>query len=102
MSLKKEYVNDNSICKVTFHLSKEVAGSARTVMLVGEFNQWNKEATPMLKLKDGSFETTLELKANQEYQFRYLLDNRIWEIGRNADDYIMSFSGNPDNAIVIV
>ena len=102
MALKKKYLEDSSLCKVTFSLSKEAARSAETVHLVGEFNDWDEKATPMKQLKDGSFSVTLELEPGREYQFRYLINNKIWENDWNADKYVLTHFGDCNNSVVIV
>ncbi len=102
MALKKKYLENSSLCKVTFSLSKKAAKSAETVHLVSEFNDWNEKATPMKQLKDGSFSVTLELEKGREYQFRYLLDGKIWENDWNADKYVLIHFGDCDNSVVVV
>ncbi len=51
MSIKKQYLKKQAVCKVTFCLPREAARSANQVYIVGEFNDWNVHATPMKKLK---------------------------------------------------
>lgn len=102
MALKKIFLEDSSLCEVTFSLSKEIVKSAKTVHLVGEFNDWNEKATPMKKSKDGSFSVTLELETGSEYQFRYLIDGKIWENDWNADKYVVTHFGDCDNSVVAV
>ncbi len=102
MSLKKQYLKNKPICKVTFKLSKEAAGSARTVHVVGEFNGWDAYRTPMKKLKDGTFAVTLDLDVGREYQFRYLIDETVWENDWNADKYVPGPFGNCENSVVVV
>ena len=38
MSVQKQYLKTKSVCKVTFNLPKDVARSAGSVYLVGDFN----------------------------------------------------------------
>jgi hypothetical protein len=45
MSIKKQYLKSKPVCKVTFRIPKEVANGTRMAALVGEFNNWNPEAT---------------------------------------------------------
>lgn len=87
MSLTKRYLKSRPVCKVTFRLPKEVGESAQSAAVVGEFNGWSAKDHPMKKLKDGGFTTTIELEKGQSYQFRYLLDGRIWENESEADAY---------------
>jgi len=102
MSLKKQFMKSKPICKVTFHLSKEAVAQAKKVALVGDFNEWNPSATPMKKQKDGGFSVTLNLEQGREYQFRYLLDDTIWENDWCADKYVPSAVGDADNSVVVL
>lgn len=102
MSIKKQYLKAKPICKVTFTLPKEAAPDAKNASVVGEFNDWNIYATPMKKLKNGSFKVTADLETNHEYQFRYLIDETVWENDWDADKYVRSDFGNCDNSVVKV
>jgi 1,4-alpha-glucan branching enzyme len=102
MSIKKRYLKRTPVCKVTFGLSKEEAKSARTVNIVGEFNNWDTLATTMKRLKDGSFTVTIDLEVGKEYQFRYLIDRMHWENDGDADRHIASPFRDSQNSVVIV
>ena len=101
MSLKKQYLKKTRTCKVTFSLQKEAVGSANNVSLVGDFNEWNKEAVPMKRLKNGTFTTTLTLAPNKEYHFRYFVDGERWENDWNADKYVPNSHGSDDSVVVL-
>ena len=88
MSLTKRYLKSRPVCKVTFRLTTELADGARSAAVLGEFNGWSRKGHPMKKLKDGAFTTTIELDRGQVYQFRYLLDGRVWKNDRDADGYV--------------
>jgi 1,4-alpha-glucan branching enzyme len=102
MSLKKQYLKSKPVCKVTFKLSKEEAKNADTVRLVGDFNDWDLSATPMKKLKNGDFSSTVELPKDNAYQFRYLLDDKEWENDWAADQYVPSAISFDENSVVAV
>lgn len=102
MSIKKQYLKSKPKCKVTFTLPSQVAKDAKTVTIVGEFNDWRKDATPMKRLKNGNYVTTLELEPGREYQYRYLIDHREWENDWNADKYVPSFFGGCENSVIVV
>jgi hypothetical protein len=42
------------------------------------------------KLKDGTFMVTLKRNTDREYQFRYVIDDAIWENEWEADKYVAS------------
>lgn len=100
MSLTKHYLKTKPVCKVRFRVPPEAAGSATTVHLVGEFNGWDRAATPMKRLKDGSFVATVDLEPSHEYQFRYLIDETTWENDWHADRYAPAPYG--ENSVVVV
>jgi 1,4-alpha-glucan branching enzyme len=102
MSIKKQYQKKGNICKVTFSLPKEAVKSAKSVHLVGEFNNWSISNTPMKKQENGTFTVSLNLEKGREYQFRYLIDGTIWENDWNAEKYVPSPFGNFDNSVVVV
>jgi 1,4-alpha-glucan branching enzyme len=102
MSLKKQTLKTRPICKVTFRVPKEAAKSAESIHIVGDFNDWDKTATPMKPLKSGDFTSTLELDTSKtEYQFRYLYDGKTWENDWEADAYIANSEGT-ENSVVKV
>lgn len=100
MSLKKMYLRSKPVCKVTFRLPKHVANGAKKAAVVGEFNDWNESATPMKRLKDGTFTVTVNLEPGKSFQYRYLIDKRKWENDESADTYVRSTFGNCDNSVV--
>ena len=102
MSLKKQYLKSRPIGKVTFRLPRQAAPAAERVALVGEFNDWNPTATPMIRLKNGEFKVTLNLDVGREYGFRYLIDDRVWENDWEADKYVASGIDGSENSVVIV
>ena len=101
MSLKKSFSKDNQTCTVTFTVSKEAAQGAKTINLAGDFNSWSSTDTPLTLGNDGSFSVSLDLAANREYQFRYLLDGCRWENDWKADKYIPAPFSNADNSVVV-
>jgi len=101
MSLKKQFLKSRPVCKVTFRLPKKAAKAAETVHVVGEFNNWDVYATSMKCLKNGSFTVTIDLEQGREYQFRYLIDETIWENDWDADKYLLSHFGNCENSVVV-
>ena len=85
---------------MNFRLPKDVVLEADTVNLVGEFNQWNTKATPLKKLKNGTFTTNLELEKGRSYQFRYLIDEQRWENDSQADSYVATPFGDSENCVI--
>jgi 1,4-alpha-glucan branching enzyme len=99
LGIKKEYKESSKICRATFTLPGKAAPKARKVTIVGDFNNWDKEATPLKKLENGDFTITLGLFPGKEYRFRYLIDGKKWENDWHADRYEMSPYG-AENSVV--
>lgn len=95
--LKKQFLKTKPVCKVTFYTPAEI--EAESVYLVGDFNGWDEDATPMEPLKDGRFKVTVNLDKDREYQFRYLINRAEWHNDWEADNYVPNpFSG--DNSVI--
>ncbi len=99
--VKKQYLKSKPLCKITFRLPKEAAQGAKSVTVVGDFNNWNVTQTPMKKMKNGDYSLTVELPCNREYNFRYLIDANRWENDWFADKYIPNEFGE-DNSVVSI
>ena len=97
--LKKNYTKTGKSCRVTFKYPNEE--KAESAVLAGEFNGWALDATPMKKLKNGSFSVTVSLKSGHSYRFRYVLDGNIWVNDPEADSYAANEYGE-DNSVVAV
>lgn len=101
VGIKKQYLKSSSTCKATFTLPKDAAPEAQSVAIVGDFNNWDREATPMKRLKNGDFTVTLELQRDREYRFRYLIDGSRWENDWHADRYERNRYGDDDSVVVV-
>ena len=101
--LTKKYVKSRQVCRVAFELPRtEIPEGieAESVHLVGEFNDWDRAATPLKRGKHGSFRATLELEPGREYQFRYLVNGEHWCNDWTADAYVPGEFGE-DNSVVV-
>ena len=100
--LKKKYVKSRNVTKITFEVPKDELPEGlevKSVNLVGDFNNWNPEATPMKRIKGGAFRVMLELEPGRDYEFRYLVNGEQWCNEWHADGYIPGGMG-VDNCIV--
>ncbi len=68
--LKKQYLKRGTV-KVDFVLPSAIAAEASSAYLVGDFNNWDESATPMTKLKNGTFKVTLSWSLGAITSFRY-------------------------------
>lgn len=101
MSLKKQYSKTKPVCKITFKLANDITNNINQVNLAGDFNNWDIESTPMKKLKGGEFSVSIELNKGREYQFKYLIDGRIWQNEPDADKQVLN-EFKSENSVVIV
>jgi 1,4-alpha-glucan branching enzyme len=82
--------------EITFSLP--AACGAEQVHLVGDFNDWSNDATPLERTDDG-FEVRVPLRTGRSYRFRYLLDGVRWENDWEADDYEPNDFGGDDSVL---
>lgn len=99
--MKKRFLKSKPVCKVTFELPPQAANDAQKVALVGDFNDWDPDATTLKRLKDGGYSVMLDLPRDREFQFRYLIDGQRWENDWEADKYIPNPAGDCENSVVI-
>ncbi len=102
MSIKKRYFKTKPFCTLTFRLEPEAVQSANEAAVVGEFNDWEATANPMKKLKNGSFKADINLEPGRTYQFRYLLDHRIWLNEPEAERHVPTPFHDAENSVVSV
>lgn len=102
MAIKKRAIKSTGEVKCTFRLPKEAASQAEKVVIVGEFNDWSTTSHPMNKLKSGEFKLDLSLQPGRDYQFRYLIDDQVWENDWDADGYYPSDAVSAENSVVSV
>ena len=102
MGIKKKYSKKNGICRVTFAVPVVEGSEAQKIHVVGEFNNWSTSATPMKRLKNGEFTASMDLKPGQEYQFRYLLDNKRWENDSEADKSANTPYVDARNSVIVI
>lgn len=88
---------DDANVLVAFELPTAV--HADTVSLVGDFNGWSPDATPLARQDDGRFRVELTLPVGGRSRFRYLLDGHRWENDWAADDYAPNGLGSEDSVV---
>ena len=101
MSIKKQYLKDKPVCKVTFRLDKKRIGKAAKAGIAAEFNGWTPEKTPMKPLKNGDFTVTVALDKGREYQYRYVVDGQ-WITDEAADKLVHTGVDNAQNSVVVI
>ncbi len=98
MAIKKQYLKSKPVCKVTFSVPAE---EAKSVAVVGSFNEWNtKKATKLKKLKNGTFKGSVDLPSENSYEFRYLIDGTSYINDEQADSYAWSDFAGAENGVI--
>ncbi len=92
------YRDQRLICIVHLWLPEAVA--ERSVHVVGDFNNWDIQATPMYRDGQGFWRATLELEAGRVFRFRYRVDNERW-LSEEKPDARMGDEGRITNAVLI-
>jgi 1,4-alpha-glucan branching enzyme len=102
MSIKKRYLKNKGVCKVTFTVPESESNGIRNVHVVGEFNHWSTSATPMKRSKKGIFTACLDLESGREYQFRYLLNDDYWANDVEADKSADTPFEDARNSVIVL
>jgi hypothetical protein len=82
--------------RVTFELPSCIW--ADRIFLVGDFNQWSQNATPMRQDRDGVWRVVLDLEHGKQCEFRYLIDGQ-WRTDYHADGATSNGYGT-ENSVV--
>ncbi|MCB9201802.1 MAG: isoamylase early set domain-containing protein [Flavobacteriales bacterium] len=98
MALEKKALKSKPITKVSFKI--ESPGS-NEVSLVGDFNNWDSQATPMKKLKGGVFKATVDLSNESQYEFKYIVDG-VYVNDENPDGFVHNAFSGEQNSLVTV
>ena len=95
--ISKSYSKNRTSCRVTFKVPKGL--EAQSVALLGDFNEWEADAHPLTNRKDGSWSTTVSIKAANEYRFRYLVDGETWINDEGVDELVPNRFGGQDGLL---
>lgn len=77
------------------------APGAKQVFLVGSFNGWKKDATPM-KVVGGAALWWVDIPLQEgEYTFMYLIDGAQWITPPSADDFITDEFGHTNGVVIV-
>ncbi len=94
----KEPVAGDGQVRVVFRLPNTTM--ADRISVVGEFNDWDTTATPMiLRRPDAEWSATVVLDAGHRYRFRYLVDGKHWLNDWHADDHVDNPCGLCDSVV---
>ena len=95
--IRKARAQTDTEVMVTFELPEAIPGAS--VYLVGDFNAWSQQETPMHRNGNGRWQITLPLKAGHDFQFRYLVDGQRWYNDWDADFYAPNPYGGKNSVV---
>lgn len=99
--LKRQSLKKEKMVKVTFALPADAISSEEaSISVVGSFNDWNPETTPLKKRSNGTLSAAVKLEPGEKYAFRYYGTDGSWLNDEAADAYEPSGHGS-DNCIVL-
>ncbi|GAB3517521.1 isoamylase early set domain-containing protein [Photobacterium alginatilyticum] len=94
--IKKRVFKTKDEVEVTFEWP--VDDDIDVISLVADFNQW--EVKPMsLNKRTKTFKYKVRLGKNQSYQFRYLLNDNVWENDPDADSLVENDFGSKNSLL---
>ena len=96
MAITKQYLKSKPICKITFNIPAE----AENLAVVGDFNNWDAAATPLKKLKNGSFKGQINLDKDQSYEFKYIANGEQYFNDEQADSYRYNDYAGSENGVL--
>lgn len=96
--LKREPIKNSNQVKVTFVIPHHT--DQGRVSVVGDFNNWDPTATPLVKRANNTRSASITLDTNQRYRFRYYTANDEWFNDDAADAYEPSEHGS-ENGILL-
>ena len=96
MAIKKQFNKTKPVCKVTFSIE---AKDAVTASVIGDFNDWKQETGILTKSKNGIFKAVFDLKKDETYEFKYLVDG-VYYNEPTADFYRWNDFAGTENSVL--
>ncbi len=93
---KKRFFKTKDEVEVTFQWEKGDSDIS-SIAVCGDFNDW--QPAPMKLNKQKVFTLKLRLPKEDSFQFRYLINDELWENDHEADDYVWNGLGS-DNSVI--
>jgi 1,4-alpha-glucan branching enzyme len=99
--ISKSYSKTGRKCRVTFKVAPSDVVEAKSVHVLGDFNGWDPEATPLQPRKSGAFSATTSVESGYDYRFRYLVDGERWISDSAADGLVPNRFGDLDSVLEV-
>ncbi|HEY5368671.1 MAG TPA: isoamylase early set domain-containing protein [Hanamia sp.] len=88
---------------IIFMLPAQALEGATGAVVLGDFNNWTpSKEFELKKQKDGSFKTVVSLEEGRTFNYRFLLDNGVWENDYNAQNYAPASGLYVENSVITV
>ncbi|RKR13009.1 hypothetical protein CLV91_1723 [Maribacter vaceletii] len=101
MALAKEIKKNSSYTTVKFIIEEHEAPSSSSILLLGDFNDWQTNSSASQMKKEGNtFVKNVKLENGKRYEFRYLSENKGWFNDSAADGYTSSPFEGIENSVV--
>ena len=96
--LKREAVKQSNQVKVTFVLPHNP--DQPRISVVGDFNNWDPAANPLIKRPNNTRSASLTLDPGQRYNFRYYVADGSWLNDDSADAYVPNEHGTHNGVVI--
>lgn len=97
--IKRELLKKSNQTKLTFVLPYDSAQAK--ISVVGDFNNWDPKANPLIKRTNGTASSSVTLEPNQRVRFRYFSADGKWFNDEAADLYEPGEHGEPNSVVII-
>jgi 1,4-alpha-glucan branching enzyme len=97
--IKRELLKNSNQVKLTFVLPLD--RSLPRTSVVGDFNQWDPTATPLLKRSNGTASAAVTVPVGQRVRFRYYTTDGRWFNDETADAYERGDYGAEDCVVLL-
>jgi 1,4-alpha-glucan branching enzyme len=96
--IKRQNIKNSEQVKITFVQPHDPAQPR--ISVVGDFNDWEPGASPLIKRSNNTRSVTVTLEAGRRYAFRYYQEDGRWFNDEAADEYVKNEHGG-ENCVVI-
>ena len=97
--LKRRKISGSNTVKVSF--IRPADDPRLPASVVGDFNDWDPEADPMVRRSNGTFSAVVPLIADATYRFRYRSEEGTWFNDDAADGYEPNVHNSTDCLVEI-
>lgn len=77
------------------------APQAGSVALVGDFNDWDRGATPLLRASGGGFWSVVVPLAPGRHQYAFVVDGMKWMLDPDAPRTLVNDFGEPNSVVTV-